>query len=252
MTKNNDEPRSKTLLLAVDSTDHGLLLLPHAIRLAQKLHANLQVLYVEDDALLQLAALPFTQELSLYSRERRTLDAPTLRNAYAQRSTELRQYVDQHAANARLTWSMQTLEGRRTDIVLANLHAADLIVVASTAVTSAPMRTVRAAVQQHGAIFVSASGNSENVNAAIALARALDGNSGRIQLVASPGSTVALITNTDLHVAADDSIASLLDVLKSQHAELLIVPMSHPALQQADALLHLLEATPVPLILVPE
>jgi len=250
MNTNSASNPKKTLLLTVDSCDHGLLLLPKAIRLAEKMQATLRIVLIEDQPLLKLAALPFTQEVSLYSSARHALDVTALKNAFVRQCDELRRQIDRQTEKSRLPWTLQTTEGRRTEVVLSLLQSADLIAISGTAVTTAPMRHAHSTHHANGGIFVSTSGATANVSHALALAHSLGNGSSHLQLIAATGQGLRITADTDIHLVDDDSIAALLAVVRSHHAELLILPLSHPALQKPADLLQLLESTPVPLMLV--
>lgn len=249
MTANNLTPHKKTLLLAIDSCDHGALLLPRAIRLAEAMQATLQIVFIEDQPLLKLAALPFVRELSLYSSERRALDVTAVKNAFLRQCDELRRQIDRQMSTSRLQWTLQTTEGRHSDVVLSHLQSADLIAVSGATVTRAPMPRAHATQRADGGIFVSISGDAANVRHAITLARSLSDNA-RLHLIATPGQSLHLSPDADVYLAGDNAIATLFALLRAHHAELLILPMSHPALQQPADLQQLLEMAPLPLILV--
>ena len=62
------------ILVALDSGTNAPAGLDVAVELARRLQAELQGLYVEDDDLFRIAALPFTTQVNLTTGGRQPLD----------------------------------------------------------------------------------------------------------------------------------------------------------------------------------
>jgi hypothetical protein len=148
-TRSGTEPATPTaerVLLAVESTEGEQDLLAAASELARGLRAELSGLFVENIALLRMAALPFTREIGLVSGIARPIDLRQVERMLERQAERVRRRLAEVASELALPWSFQVARGSLIDQVLEAAAKTDLVVLApwpvaarrATATTSPP------------------------------------------------------------------------------------------------------------------
>lgn len=99
MAKTGDT-RSGGVVLHIRSGSANPMALQAAARLAQTMRTEFESLFVEDDELLSLAALPFAREISPTGRRRRRLSSEDVRREMRSRSHTVRRDIEQIARSA--------------------------------------------------------------------------------------------------------------------------------------------------------
>jgi nucleotide-binding universal stress UspA family protein len=119
----------RRVLLALDAAGLDAEAFEAASALAARLGAELEALFVEDDDLARLAALPFARQLGLSSATRRPLLHGDIERAWRAGAVRARTALSQAAARHQVRWSFQVRRGE-TGAVLVQLAAqSDLITV---------------------------------------------------------------------------------------------------------------------------
>lgn len=130
------EPRRITVTVDVNSHLPSILELAAALAVAQR--AALHGLFVEDLDLLNVAGLPFSQEVPLLCGQPRSLDDRKLERSLSRAGGIFRRHLEQEAQRASLQWSFRTVRGRKHALDLDD-EAADILVLAQRA----PLRRSR-------------------------------------------------------------------------------------------------------------
>jgi hypothetical protein len=117
------------VLLALESSEPAQELLSAATELARGLHVELAGLFVENVALLRMAALPFTREIGLVSGVVRPIEAQDLERTLQRQAEQVRHGLARIAAELALPWSFQVARGSLLDQVLEAAADTDLIVL---------------------------------------------------------------------------------------------------------------------------
>ncbi len=127
-----DTPRVSTarVLLGLEGSAPAQELLSAATALARGLHAELAGLFVEDEALLRMAALPFTREVGLSSGVARSIELGDLERTLQRQAEHVRQELARVAVELTLPWSFRVARGSLLEQVLGAAAATDLIVLA--------------------------------------------------------------------------------------------------------------------------
>lgn len=125
------EPDSpiKRILVALDSSVPASGGLDVASDLAYRLRAELQGLFVEDDELFRLAALPFTTQVNLSTGGRLPLETTELETQMAGLAAEAQRRLAAIAARNRIRWSFRTVRGRIAHEVATAAESVDLVIV---------------------------------------------------------------------------------------------------------------------------
>jgi nucleotide-binding universal stress UspA family protein len=125
-TKESDARR---ILVALDTSARGQAALQAAVRLALKTRAELQGLYVEDEDLVRLAALPFSREVDLASALSRELHSGTMKRALRAAAQETQQTFSKTLQPLDLQWTFRVVRGTVTHTSLAAAGDVDLLVI---------------------------------------------------------------------------------------------------------------------------
>jgi hypothetical protein len=100
-----------------------------ATTLAQVIEAELVGLFVEDEAVIDLAGLPFAQALSVGASEPTQLEPNTILKAFSLAATEMKRKLSINAQRARLKWSFTCQRGEWRQTVQAVARREDFVVL---------------------------------------------------------------------------------------------------------------------------
>lgn len=134
-----DVPRAiRRILLALDSSTPRPEMLAEAARLARRLNAELNALFIEDVNLLHVAELPFARHTNLFSRVAEPVDRAAMESRLRAQAARARRAVEAAALQAGLRWTFRTARGRIVDEVIAAATDQDLLLVGWTRRTMDP------------------------------------------------------------------------------------------------------------------
>lgn len=119
----------RRILVALDSSAPTPARLEVATELARRLSAELEGLFVEDDELLRLAALPFTTQVNLSTGGRQPLDRTELESQMTRLAAKAQRQLATVAERDRVAWSFRTVRGRIAHEVASAAEGADLVIV---------------------------------------------------------------------------------------------------------------------------
>lgn len=119
----------RRILIALDASNAAPGNLGVATELASRLRAELLGLFVVDDELLQLAALPFTTQVNMTTGGRQPLDPAELETQMANLAAFARRRLETMATRDRVTWSFRTVRGRIANEVASAAEGTDLVIV---------------------------------------------------------------------------------------------------------------------------
>ncbi len=126
------EPRElevHRVLVALDATEDSLASLDLATRLAAKLRAEIEGLFVEDINLLRMADLPCTRVVSVATTSAQGLDLPSMERELRRQARVARDMLAMNAERFSVRWSFRTARGAMAGEVLAAASEADIVVV---------------------------------------------------------------------------------------------------------------------------
>ncbi|MGD8398044.1 MAG: universal stress protein [Anaerolineae bacterium] len=273
----------RRILVALDASPHSRAALDAAVELAARLHAELAALFVEDEALLRLADLPFVQEVGLFSATRRRLERGELERAIRARGREARRILAVATQRTEVTWSFRSVRGTVLSEVLSAASEADVLVLGklgwssihrkrlgSTVRGILPERFGLALVLEEGACFgfplaVVYDGSPAAGRAlltATALRRRAGDDQALIVLLLAHGSDEAELLQEQAGSVLEDreapvryrlltgaNVMVLADALQSEGCATLVLPAQGVALQ-SNVLETLLEKIDLPVLLV--
>lgn len=117
--------RIRRILVALDASSASLAALEGAAHLAARLDAELRGLFVEDEELLRLAALPFAAEVEIHSATTRPLSAETMEQSLRAQARRAETALSGVAERHGLRWDFRVVRGAVTTEVLAAMEEAD-------------------------------------------------------------------------------------------------------------------------------
>lgn len=109
--------RLRRIMLALDALNCEMELIEAAVRIAAKLDAELDALFVEDDDVFAVAALPITREISLSSAREREISGQGVEQALRCLSREAEQRFADITRRRRVKGRFQVMRARREQAI---------------------------------------------------------------------------------------------------------------------------------------
>jgi hypothetical protein len=237
-----------------------------ALALAAGMHAELAALFVEDERLLRLAALPFGQEIGRTSALLRTLEPEQLERAFQAEAVRLRRALASAAEPLALKWTLDVARGDTMAVSLERLGPEDLLVLyrSATAGIEGGARVpgkaqFRALARRPVAVLLADSvGGWRALDAAAAIAQRTAGEIAVLIDAPGEGAFRALRERARERLAgaparflrlADRAPQAIAAVVRSQGAAALVWPGA--ARRQREALAEMLDELTCPVVLIP-
>lgn len=129
MSARDDMETIKRVLVALDASAGSEAALRVAASVAAAFRSELAGVFVEDEDLLNLAALPFACEVMVRGGAIRRLDAAALERDMKARAAAARRLLSDVAAQSRLQWSFSIERGSLGEKLGAAAAAADIVCV---------------------------------------------------------------------------------------------------------------------------
>lgn len=117
----------RRILLALDTGNDNAALFEAALALAAHLDAELAALFVEDEELLRLAALPFARELGSSSALRRPLRDQDMQRTLHRRAARSQAALAAAATHVQVRWSFRVTRGRVVSCIAEAAMESDLV-----------------------------------------------------------------------------------------------------------------------------
>ena len=122
-------PSIKRVIVALDHSRQDANTLRQAVELAERAHAELVALFVEDEQLLQLAQLPFSQEISGASGVVRNLDQNAITRQMTRQVDELQHLLVQSVGSRAVHSTVKVVRGQFAVEALAEAGETDVVFV---------------------------------------------------------------------------------------------------------------------------
>ncbi len=230
----NHDYRIERIVLAFDSSGCNHFTIEHIFNIAGYLNSTIQAIYIEDNNLLNAAGLPFTREVALHTAQTRKLDSQQITRHFNKLASQLRSMLETQSQAANIPSSFRVTRGPMLQTILQESNNAQLVYLPAVS------RIVQAGKRKY-VVYIS------------------DNKSDLIQLrlcafLASKFKLDVLIVrenitpqNPDLnelsnsnypdiqfHQVQAENITTMINQLKHVAVELLVIPETHPLLQQPD------------------
>lgn len=126
------------IVIALDTASLVAPVIEIGVALAAGLDAMLDALFVEDEQLLRLAALPFARELGYPSARLRRLDPADVERALRAQVEQVRRQIAATAAALDLDWQLNVVRGDVLRTAFGYANVADILVVGRSVVAAVP------------------------------------------------------------------------------------------------------------------
>lgn len=282
MNPERDEFTAHRILVALDDSAHSRAALEAAAELADRLHAELLGVFVEDINLLRCAALPFAREVGFLSGMERKLDTPGVERRLKAQAIRLQRALAEAAERVQVQWSFRTMRGHVAAELLSALEAADLLILGKAAQSVGRQRvrlgsTARAVLArasrtvvllQHGTplgrpvvtVFDGSPAATHALAVAARLAQADDKNLVVVIAATTPEVGARIHTHAESWLLAhglraryrylpNAEVVELARAVRAEDGRVLVLDGTNPMLQE-DMLRMLLETTSCPVVLV--
>lgn len=191
---------SGRLIMTLDAQSYDPQHLARCARLAAALNMEFCALLVEDQDLLDLAALPFSREIVHHSARERDLSPIRLQKLLALLGEQIRQELQRFEQQHPLRWQLQVDRGHRVDSLLRHRREADLLVTANQKRTEYT-RSTYGNGHPPGIMLLHCGDSASETALGIATGLAIE-QGGMLDIIALPGSSL-----NHLHALPKDTLA---------------------------------------------
>jgi hypothetical protein len=126
------------IVIALDTASLVAPVIETGAALGAGLHAMLDALFVEDEQLLRLAALPFARELGFPSARLRRIEAEDVERALRGQVDQVRRQLAAAAAALELPWQLRVLRGDVLRTAFGYASVADILVLGRSVAAAMP------------------------------------------------------------------------------------------------------------------
>jgi nucleotide-binding universal stress UspA family protein len=237
-----DNPTVRRIAITLDAFELSAQALEQAVRLAKRMDAQLEGIFIEDIDLIQIAGLPFLREVRTISRSEDTINLVRMEQELRALARRAERLLGEHAARQNVTWSFRIWRGSIDSDLLAADIEADVFALTrlGAALTRSKILSVRSTAVS--VLFTGTEASLRALDTALNLATdpqtqlnvllSAEDEAGmvRLQELAEKhlGEEVAIAHFIRLH---DGSIADLLDILSDTSSAVLIVERDNKLLQ---------------------
>jgi nucleotide-binding universal stress UspA family protein len=135
-----EESPLQRILVALNASPHSQAALDAAVRLAEAFEADVQGLFVENEALRRAAQLPFSREVRAYTVSPKRLDDRRIQRQLRYQAEYAEHTLQYAAEQAEVAYDFDTVEGRVTHELVRAAAEVDLLVLGKTSTASSRRR----------------------------------------------------------------------------------------------------------------
>ena len=224
----------RRIAITLDAFEVSTAALEQAVRLAERMGAQLEGIFVEDIDLIQVAELPFVREVRLVSRSVEVINLHRMEQELRVLARRAERLLGEHASRHNVSWSFRVWRGSiDTDLLTADIEA-DIIALTCLGAGLVRIPKCRAASTAVSVVFSGTDASKRALDAAISLAADPD-KTLNIILPAREEAALASMqqqaemqlgdTPTHRHYVRlhDGELAELLDILSDTHTSVLVL-----------------------------
>lgn len=159
MKEKRQQGRARRILIGLGPASNIDPSLTAATVLAAAIEAELVGLYAQDDAMIDLAALPFARALGIGAARPEPLTRDAMAKAIRQGAVTCRRVLSAHAERASVSWSFSTARGELSAIVRRTVADGDFLVLSADRIGFNPRQLIeelRSVPRDVGGILVAA------------------------------------------------------------------------------------------------
>jgi nucleotide-binding universal stress UspA family protein len=250
----------RRIAVTLDALQVSAQALEQAVRLAQRMGAELEGIFIEDIDLIEIAALPFVRELRPVSRSENDIDLARMEQELRALARRAERLLSEQAERHNVTWSFRIWRGSIDSDLLAADIGADVLALSRL---GAALTRSKTAAGKSSAVTVLYSGGD-------ASRRVLDT---AIKLASDPQKELIILFHTDDEAEAgrlqematrqlqdtaaeayfirltDGALADLIEIMRQTHTAVLVIERDNKLLQ-TPSLKHCLDSLNCPLLIV--
>jgi len=140
MSEEKSPTALKHILVALDASPHSRAALDAAVKVAAAFEAEVHGLFVEDEALLRTAQLPFAHEVRAYTTPPKQLSNRRVQRQMRYQSEYAEHTLQYAAEEAEVAYDFETVQGSVTRELLRATAETDLLVLGKTSTQSSRRR----------------------------------------------------------------------------------------------------------------
>jgi len=250
----------RRIAVMLDAFQVNATVLDQAARLAQRMGAQLEGIFVEDIELLQLAELPFLREVRAVSRSVEAMDLSRMEQEFRVLAHRAERLLGEQAARHNVAWSFRIWRGSIDSDLLAAALEADVLALTRLGAALVPCPL---APRGRSALAVLFTGSGASLRALDAAAKLVVDPQTELNILL-PGSggtdTEQLQQRATVHLGGqlpgihfiglpDTSLPGLLEILADTSSAALIIERDH-ALLRTPSLRQCLNRLDCPLLVV--
>ncbi|MFO7917762.1 MAG: universal stress protein [Anaerolineae bacterium] len=133
MSERQQSEEIERILVALDASSHSLSALQAAAELATRLRAELQALFIEDVDVRRLGALPFAEEVGVFSATCHPLDARELARQLEAQARQMRRRFRRTTEWIGVQCTFHRVRGRVVPRILEAASEADMVILGKEA-----------------------------------------------------------------------------------------------------------------------
>jgi hypothetical protein len=118
MIVNHSDNEQQSVMLAADVSSYSISTVNLAVEMAASANTLLRCLFIEDEDLLQVTALPCTREITLTTARERPTSSDQMQRSLQLVAQQFRKTLQHEAQALQVAWSFDTVRGRVRDIGL--------------------------------------------------------------------------------------------------------------------------------------
>jgi nucleotide-binding universal stress UspA family protein len=253
-------PSVRRIAITLDAFELSAHALEQAVRLAERMNAQLEGIFIEDIDLIQIAELPFLREVRTSSRSEDVISPGRMEQELRALARRAERLLSEHATRHNVTWTFRIWRGSiDTDLLAADVEA-DVFALTRLGSALTRSRILPARCTAVSVLFSGTEASFRALDTAVSLAtdpqRQLNillsarDEAGREQLQQQASERLGKqADNAHFIHLHDGSIADLLDILSDTHSAVLIMERNSKLLQSAT-LRQSLNSLDCPLLIV--
>jgi hypothetical protein len=238
----SSNPAIKRIAVALDAIDLSVAALDQAVRLAGRMGAQLEGIFVEDIDLLQLAELPFLREVRRSSQSVEAMNPVRMEQELRVLARRAERLLGEQAALHNVSWSFRVWRGSIDSDLLAAAMEVDVLALTRLGSVLARGQTAHPGRSAIAVLY----GDSESALRALDTAASLAAEQQarlNVLLAVSRGKDAAVMRqeavlrlgeqgeSAEFIPMSDASLPSLLEALAGTDSAALILPRDHELLQ---------------------
>jgi nucleotide-binding universal stress UspA family protein len=232
----------RRIAITIDAFRSSADALEQAVRLAERMNARLEGIFVEDMDLIQLAELPFLREVRSVSRSEQAIDLARMEQELRALARRAERLLSEQAARHNVTWSFRIWRGSiDSDLLTADIEA-DVFALTRLGAELMRIPALRAKTTGVSVVFTGSEASKRALDTAMSLAADPQKDLNILLPAADQAEIERLIRMVTEQAGAnppamnfqrltDGSLADLVEVLADTNSAVLVLERDSPLLQ---------------------